>query len=624
MGRIRLIVGFLLVCGRVTRVTAAHCLEDLPVRLRRPLAATAAIAAALAGTTIVGTTTAGADTTQTRQSGRTASPQTVLVLADQGASGAATRAAIRDLGGKVVDVNKAIGLYTVRTSTKGFAAKARGTEAVAAAARDRAIGYAPGASTAGKKVEKEHEGAKNKGSKAVTAQTPAATANALPPDPLDSKLWGLDMVNAYNARSVNDGDKKVRVGILDSGIDARQPDLAAQVDRELSRNFVVDRPDIDGPCEFANCKDPDLWDDSGHGTHVAGTVAAAADGFGLSGVAPGVTLVNIRGGQDSGYLFLEPVANALTYGANVGLDVINMSFYVDPWLYNCVGGAPEDDAAAAADQQLVIETMDRALNYAKGKGVTLVGSLGNNHEDLSNPRPDESSPDYPAGLAYKRTIDDSKCTDLPVEHPTVMGVSALGPSTTKADYSNYSTGLPNSTPEAKGEIEVSAPGGWFRDGFGTATYRTNENLILSTYPFNALVDEGQAKKNGQITKLGAANGVIKSCPAGASEPEQCGWYAYLQGTSMASPHATGVAALAASVLGSGGTPDTFTAGPDAVRTRVMDSARNHACPDPALQTYTREGRDASFNATCVGTPDFNAFYGDGIVDAYRAVTGTTS
>ncbi len=591
------------------------------MRLRRPLAAAAAIAAALAGTTIVGTTTAGADTTRTGQTGRTASPQTVLVLGAADATGAETRAAIKDLGGRVVEANKAIGLYTVRTSTKGFAAKARGADAVAAAAKDRAIGYAPSAASVGRKVEKEHEGAKNKGTAAVTADTPTTTANALPPDPLDSKLWGLDMVNAYDARSINDGDKRVRVGILDSGIDARQPDLAAQVDRSLSKNFVVDMPDVDGPCEFANCKDPDLWDDSGHGTHVAGTVAAAADGFGLSGVAPGVTLVSIRGGQDSGYLFLDPVANALTYGADIGLDVINMSFYVDPWLYNCIGGAKEDTTAEIAQQRLVLETMDRALSYATGKGVSLVGSLGNNHEDLSNPRVDTSSPDYPAGAAHPRTIVDSQCTDLPVEHPTVIGVSALGPSTTKADYSNYSTGLPNSTPEAKGEIEVSAPGGWFRDGFGTPTHRTNENLILSTYPFNALVDEGQAKKNGQITKLGAANGVIKSCPAGAAAPEDCGWYAYLQGTSMASPHATGVAALAVSVLGSGTDANTFGASPAGVRTRVMDSARDHACPEPRLQTYTNEGRDASFNATCVGGPDFNGFYGDGIVDAYRTVTG---
>ena len=67
-------------------------------------------------------------------------------------------------------------------------------------------------------------------------------------------------------------------------------------------------PDIDGPCEFPSCVDPVGWDDDGHGTHVAGTIAAALNGFGVSGVAPNVTLVNIRGGQDSGYFFLGPVS----------------------------------------------------------------------------------------------------------------------------------------------------------------------------------------------------------------------------------------------------------------------------------------------------------------------------
>jgi lantibiotic leader peptide-processing serine protease len=581
------------------------------VQLRRPLAATAAIAAALAGTAIVGTTSAGAGTAKT---GRTASPQTVLVLGAKDGTGAETRAAISDLGGRVVDVNKAIGLYTVRTSTKGFAARAARSDAVTAAAKDVAIGYAPGAVAPSKKVEREHVGARDKGTGAVTATSAAAAEQG---DPLDEKLWGLDMVDAFEAREVNDGDQRVRVGILDSGIDARQPDLAAQVDSHLSRNFVTDMPDIDGPCEFTGCQDPDLWDDSGHGTHVAGTVAAAADGFGLSGVAPGVTLVSIRGGQDSGFLFLKPVVDALTYGADIGLDVINMSFYVDPWLYNCIGGAPEDDAEATASQELILDAMTRALQDAHASGVTLVGSLGNNHEDLANPRTDLSSPDYPAGETYPRTIDDKSCFDMPVEGPHVLGVSALGPSERKADYSNYSTGLRGAQ-----EIEISAPGGWFRDGLGTATYRTVENEILSTYPFNALLDEGQVRRNGQITPLGKANGVIKQCPAAADEPVECGWYAFLQGTSMASPHATGVAALAVSAHGSGTTADDFGLSPDQVRTIVMSSARNHPCPPGGVQSYTDVGRSAEFTASCTGSDDFNAFYGDGIVNAFRTVTST--
>jgi Subtilase family len=65
-------------------------------------------------------------------------------------------------------------------------------------------------------------------------------------------------------------------------------------------------------------------------THVAGTIAAAANGFGISGVAPNVMPANIRAGQDSGYFFLQPVVDALTYAGVAGIDVVNMSFYVDP------------------------------------------------------------------------------------------------------------------------------------------------------------------------------------------------------------------------------------------------------------------------------------------------------
>ena len=60
------------------------------------------------------------------------------------------------------------------------------------------------------------------------------------------------------------------------------------------------------------CNDPVDEDDDGHGTHVAGTIGAPINGIGMAGVAPKVTLVNIRAGQDSGFFFLGPAVNALT------------------------------------------------------------------------------------------------------------------------------------------------------------------------------------------------------------------------------------------------------------------------------------------------------------------------
>ena len=128
--------------------------------------------------------------------------------------------------------------------------------------------------------------------------------------------------------------------------------------------------DIDGPCEEPTCHDPADVDQGGHGTHVAGTVGAALNGVGVAGVAPKVDLVNLRAGQDSGYFFLQASVNALTYAGDHGIDVVNMSYYIDPWLYNCADN-PGDSPAEQAQQRTIIEATQRALDYAHDHGVTL-------------------------------------------------------------------------------------------------------------------------------------------------------------------------------------------------------------------------------------------------------------
>lgn len=567
----------------------------------------AGAAAAIAASGLAVAATAG--TASAAPTAERAAAGSYVVLAREGADAQAIADRLAAGGARITNVNTDIGLISLDTTSSTFVDDTSRMDGVQGVARDRAIGRSPGAAPRPSDVEKENR---------VTPAAERGTSDSdragakYSGDPLDRWLWGMDMIKAGAAHQKTLGDKRVRVGILDTGVDGRHPDLAANFDRRLSRNFTTDMTDVDGECEYTSCKDPNNVDDNGHGTHVAGTIAAAMNGMGLSGVAPKATIVNIRGGQDSGYFFLGPVSNALTYAANTGLDVVNMSFYVDPWLYNCTGGAPEDTPAQAREQETVIATMNRALKYATSKNVTLVAALGNQHDDLAKPRQDVSSPDYGAE-PHRRTIFNSRCVTLPTEGPNVLGISSLGPSGTKSDFSNYTTEVYST------EIEFSAPGGWYRDGFGTASYRTNENMILSSAPRRVLQAEGAVDPKGNITPLGKELGVKKACTANpAPGADRCGFYQYLQGTSMAAPHATGVAALAVSAHGHK-SADGLTMKPGAVRWLMAQTATDHACPAGGVQEYFNEDRDETYTAICRGTTDRNGFNGFGIVNANGVV-----
>ena len=192
------------------------------------------------------------------------------------------------------------------------------------------------------------------------------------------------------------------VGILDTGVDGSHPDIAPNFDKGLSRNFTVDVPAVDGPCADepdASCNDPNDVDENSHGTHVASTVGSPINGLGMAGVAPNVTLVNIRAGQDSGFFFLQPSVDALTYAGDNGIDVANMSYFIDPWLYNCgnpLHPVPEDSVADKAAQATIIEATQRALDYAHQRGVTLIAAAGNGHDGHHHPEARRTEPELPA------------------------------------------------------------------------------------------------------------------------------------------------------------------------------------------------------------------------------------
>ena len=283
------------------------------------------------------------------------------VVAFDTSSQDAALAAIADAGGVVVDVQEQIGLALVETTAADFTTEVAADASVTGVVQNQSIG----ASELGRAPVRATERLTVMERGAASGQQRAATSRRAGAEPLESLQWDMAMIGATaDGAHRRATGRRVTVGIIDTGVDASHPDIAPNFSYELSRNFTHDIPAIDGPCDVPTCIDPAWVDEGGHGTHVAGTVGAARNGIGTTGVAPDATIVNVRAGQDSGFFFFYETVSALLYAADAGLDVVNMSFFTDPWLFNCES---EDDyiSGDVTPEQIAEQAMIRTGGHRR-------------------------------------------------------------------------------------------------------------------------------------------------------------------------------------------------------------------------------------------------------------------
>ncbi|MEU9013494.1 S8 family serine peptidase [Streptomyces sp. NPDC048479] len=397
-------------------------------------------------------------------------PKLSYVVNVKGGQGTAksVKKAIAKAGGSVVIAYDRIGVIVVHSQNPDFAKTIRQVRGVASAGATRT---APIAAASDTSINSERP------LTAQEAKTAAAQAES-GQDPLEPLQWDLPAIKADKAHEKTLGSKKVTVAVIDTGVDDTHPDLAPNFNANASANCVSGKPDTT----------PGSWrpaaGESDHGTHVAGTIAAAKNGIGVTGVAPGVRVAGIKVATTAGFFYTESVVCGFVWAAEHGVDVTNNSYYTDPWLFNC-----KNDP----DQGALVEAVTRATRYAERKGTVNVAAAGNSEMDLAvDEITDTTSPNDTTPV--ERVINPRECLDIPSQLPGVVTVTALGAKGLKASYSNYGLGM----------VDISAPGG-DSTAFQKPDAPATDGRILSTLPG--------------------------------------GKYGYKAGTSMASPHVAGVVAL---------------------------------------------------------------------------------
>lgn len=209
--------------------------------------------------------------------------------------------------------------------------------------------------------------------------------------------WALPKIGIPQAWNIgSQGSKELLVAVVDSGVDYQHPDLKGQIVN--GKDFMAENPTGPNGEGSPDVVDDDPLDQMGHGTHVAGIIAALPNNAtGIAGIAPGVRILNERVLNAEGWGSAFAIAQGITHAVDSGARIINLSL-------------------GSADASKPIEL---AVKYAQSKGVLIVAAAGNSFTHTGYPA------SYPGVLAVGATNDEDWLADFS-NHDSRINVVAPG------------------------------------------------------------------------------------------------------------------------------------------------------------------------------------------------------